>query len=391
MTIDLQKLDAALVDFAVSLDIPPSRYKKAVAHYEAVARWLEIHYPESTALPLIYVQGSFRLGTVVRPFRGGTEVDFDIDLVCQLALLKTSTTSKHVKALIGERLKGHEVYARMVDDEGKRCWTLIYADTEGPGFHLDVLPSVPDPQNAGDSAIAITDKDGLIYKWSASNPKGYGGWFDDINAESFALVRATQLSLIRKRAPEVFAQIEDVPDQLVRTPLQQSIQIIKRHRDVAFNSDASFAPISIIITTLAALLYRGETNVYLALLGIIERLQAHAVLLNRGMVNRSIIADPLISRKPDDEWYLGNPVNAAENFADRWHEDNHARAKAFFRWVESLHNDVVKLSQQSTPSQLIKRLPLALGVSSIPGLALLADVKSPPRIEIPRGPKNWGI
>ena len=31
------------------------------------------------------------------------------------------------------------------------------------------------------------------------------------------------------------ASVDDVPDQLVRTPLQRSIQIMKRHRDVMFN------------------------------------------------------------------------------------------------------------------------------------------------------------
>ena len=38
----------------------------------------------------------------------------------------------------------------------------------------------------------------------------------------------------------------------------------------------------------------------------------------------------LIRRLPDGTWYVGNPVNPAENFADRWHEDGHVRARAFF-------------------------------------------------------------
>ena len=394
MTIDIPKLGTALADFAASLDIPPSRYKEAVERYEAVGRWLEIQYPGCTDPSLIYVQGSFRLGTVVRPLRGGAEVDYDIDLVCQLAFSKALTTPGNIKALIGNRLKEHKSYAKILDNEGKRCWTLIYANTDGPGFHLDVLPSVPDPQNEQDLTIAITDKIDAGYDWSTSNPKGYGDWFDDKNAESFARVSSAQRLSIQARAPDVFASIEDVPDQLVRTPLQQSVQIMKRHRDVAFDADNSFAPISIIITTLAALFYYDEADVYSALTGIIERLQAHAVLLTQGTVNRSIVAEPIISRTTDGKWYLGNPVNPAENFADRWHEDNHARAKAFFKWVERLHHNFVTLTQRSGPSDLIKQLPISLGVSSIAGLIVLEAVarqsEPTPRIEIPHGPKNWG-
>ena len=53
--------------------------------------------------------------------------------------------------------------------EGRRCWTLHYAD--GVQFHIDILPAIPDakpfkellksrgysPSNLSDLAIAITD------------------------------------------------------------------------------------------------------------------------------------------------------------------------------------------------------------------------------------------
>lgn len=66
----------------------------------------------------------------------------------------------------------------------------------------------------------------------------------------------------RKRQNFPYTQAEDIPDALVRTPLQRAIQIMKRHRDMRFNGhrDEDHKPISMIITTLAAKLYEGHAN-----------------------------------------------------------------------------------------------------------------------------------
>ena len=282
--------------------------------------------------PSIYPQGSFRLGTVVRPIRGGVDADYDIDLVCELPIPKQRTEPRQVKVMVGDRLRENTVYRRLLDDEGKRCWTLEYKEQDGIGFHLDVLPSVPDPRYGRDTAIAITDKRGNDYSWSASDPQGFGGWFDSRNRDAFARVVFEQKRSILDRASAVYASVDDVPDQLVRTSLQRGIQIMKRHRDVMFNNDArnDYSPISMIITTLAAHLYHGEPEIYSALTEIVTQLHAHAVLVEDGLPERRITDMKLIQRKPDGKWYIGNPVNPEENFADRWHEDNHARARAFF-------------------------------------------------------------
>jgi hypothetical protein len=54
----------------------------------------------------------------------------------------------------------------MLDKEGRRCWTLNYAD--GAKFHMDILPAIPDdyswliqlgvPDDFAQHAICITDK-----------------------------------------------------------------------------------------------------------------------------------------------------------------------------------------------------------------------------------------
>lgn len=139
-------VDTLLHHVAEELDIPPSKYKEAVNRYTSAGKWLEEgDYPGTTATPYIYPQGSFRLGTVVRPLRSGVEADYDIDLVCELAARVSDTSPDAVKKCVGDRFKEHGTYNRMLDEEGRRCWTLLYAEDDGGGFHLDVLPCVPSP------------------------------------------------------------------------------------------------------------------------------------------------------------------------------------------------------------------------------------------------------
>ena len=396
MTIDRNAYANFLEKVAEDIDIAPGKHRQAVGRYMAVGHWLEEGgYPGCVDAPDIYPQGSFRLGTVVRPIKGGKEADYDIDLVCELQSTKEWTDARTVKRMVGERLREHEGYRRMLDDEGKRCWTLLYAEQDGIGFHLDVLPSVPDPQYMYDKSIAITNRQGTVYDWSASNPKGYGDWFDDRNRAAFLRVSAEQKRAIRARAAEIFASVDEVPDQLVRTPLQRSIQLMKRHRDVMFNGglSADYAPISMIVTTLAAHLYGDEPDVYAALTAIVSKLHGHAGLVENRQIELALANLQLIQRRPDGTWYIGNPVNPAENFADRWHEDNHARARAFFRWVDALREDLVDILEENRLETARKRLARVLGVptaASLLGLITLTEAAaSPARVHIGGAARPW--
>ena len=92
MTIDKNAYANFLEKVAEDIDIAPSKYQQAVDRYKAVGHWLEDgEYPGCADAPDIYPQGSFRLGTVVRPIRGGKEADYDIDLVCELPITKDRT------------------------------------------------------------------------------------------------------------------------------------------------------------------------------------------------------------------------------------------------------------------------------------------------------------
>ena len=397
MTVDTSRYPEFLELVASEIDIPPSKYQDAVNRYQAVGGWLEDgDYPGCPGELSIYPQGSFRLGTVVRPIRHGIEASYDIDLVCEMPLIKHLTTAQAVKHMVGNRLRQHETYRRLLDAEGRRCWTLEYAEQDGVGFHLDVLPAVPDGSGLQSTGVSITHKADAGYSWSASDPRGYGEWFDSKNAAAFARVVVEQKRTIQRGASLVFASIDDVPDQLVRTPLQRSIQLMKRNRDLHFNRPETidYAPISIIITTLAADLYAGESDTLAALAGVVGRLQGHAALVEGRAIDLSLATMGLIRRLPDGRWYIGNPVNPGENFADRWHEDGHARARAFFSWVDALQTELLNSQSNTNPRLLRENLTLMLGMAAVAkhfGVLIpsAGAVEPRPRIHIDKPAKPW--
>lgn len=337
------------------LDVPPAKYREAQEHYSAVGKWL--NDPASDVAkydPDIYPQGSFALGTVIRPL---VEEEYDVDAVCLLkAASRDHITQQEVKNVVGQRLKEHGHYREMLDpwEGGRRCWTLKYADTSR--FHLDILPSVPDPdwrihsatvpEHRLKTAICVTDTTtwGGPVEWptcNRSNPKGYVDWFQERMKVAFQKQREEILSKRRAMAlMEKRAEVEEVPDYEVRTPLQRVIQLLKRHRDVRFNGDED-KPISIIITTLAARAYNNEEDLAEALLNVVPKMR-------EGIEQRNGV------------YWVPNPVNLNENYADKWAETPR-KAKLFLGWLTDLEKEVPSLATPQGFSKVNEYLAGAYG------------------------------
>jgi hypothetical protein len=302
-----------------ALDIPPELYELAVERYTEVGRHLS--RPQSRIAryaPAIFPQGSLRLGTIIAPVVVGCE--YDVDLVCLINLVKTSVTQRELKDMIGAELRlgwPKELSPR------RRCWTLNFSGK----FHLDVLPAIPDAE-LPPTGILLTDRE--LHLWQHSDPKAYALWFESRMAMVFQEFK-------RLLALQLRASVADVPDWRVRTPLQRVVQILKRHRDVFFANELDVRPASIILTTFAARLYRGQTSIAAAL-------------------SDTVAALPTIPRRLDGAYEILNPVNPKENFADKWNE-NPSLPKAFFRWVGALRED---LEQWSEPGGGIYQLSSSL-------------------------------
>jgi hypothetical protein len=297
-----EQLDEILEHIGGALDISEELREEATRFYEAVGRHLARSDSQLFGYsPAIYPQGSFRLGTMVRPVTKGC--DYDVDLVCVLLLAKSQTTQASLKELVGAELK--TAYEAIMK-EGRRCWALRF-DAK---FHMDVLPSIPDLELGGTS-ILLTDTD--LTRWQCSDPKAYALWFEAQMATVVAAMKEAAAFRLR-------ASVDQIPDSRIRTPLQRAVQILKRHRDLYFRDHVEWRPASIIITTLAAQAYAGERSIVDALKAISQEL--------------SLKVQPI-----DGYFYIPNPVNPKENFADRWNEDRE-RAKHFLTWVRRLEADL---------------------------------------------------
>lgn len=361
------RLDEVLMNIADNLDISESRYNDAVAKYNAVGTWLDANdSPLHIYMPRIYAQGSFRLGTIIKPLSGKDE--YDIDLVCHLEINKDNITQEELKSMVGDRLKAHEDYKNMLGKEGRRCWTLDYANA----FHMDILPAIPDYEKLNDS-ILITDK--KLRNWQHSNPKGYARWFRECMKGVFAQQRQILAETLK-------ANIEDVPEWKVKTPLQRAIQILKRHRDIHFQHDKDDKPVSIIITTLAAHAYDNEDSIYEALVHITDNMPAY--ILHR-----------------NGTYWVPNPTNHEENFADKWKEYPDRQAK-FISWLEEVSTDFEEALGLKTREELDKLLKSSLGADirkdsfqhsapTFTNVEVLTKRKTKRPVEEVRPMKPWGI
>lgn len=369
------------------LDVPKTYYEKAAVRHRSLGEWL--HRDESKVAhfaPDVRPQGSFRYGTVVRPINEGDV--YDLDNVCLLRKLSKSLLSqKQLKELYGDEIKAYAAAYNMHSPvtEHNRCWRLNYADEVD--FHLDTLPCVPEevsfvqqliragvPEELATRAIAITDKRHPQYQeitsaWHSSNPRGFAAWF-----EQRAALGRTRTALEN----QIRAAVEDVPPYEWKTALQRSIQILKRHRDVMFAKQSDLAPISMIITNLAAHAYGGETDLLTALRNIVDK-----------MPNFVRATAPRVP----------NPTDPFEDYAEKW-AINPRLEKSFWEWHAAVKADLNRLPQ------LIQRSSLKADIRSLFLVDLTADeermfqvkverpsapaVVAVPMIAIPSAPKPWG-
>ncbi|WP_064783611.1 nucleotidyltransferase domain-containing protein [Staphylococcus sp. AntiMn-1] len=220
------------------LDLPESAYEKAQKRYEDLGEWFNrdnslLNYNNVHIFP----QGSFMLGTAIRPVEKDDE--YDLDLVCKLreGISKNSHTQKEIKELIGAELEAYRkargIQTRL--DEKHRCWCLEYKDNIS--FHLDIVPAIPADElkktqlyelinntdienevaeNASSSAISITDNRDSNYneissEWNISNPEGYGLWF------------AKEMRTNAERTLLEKARVDELPIHERKTPLQRCL------------------------------------------------------------------------------------------------------------------------------------------------------------------------
>ena len=343
---------------AENLDISNTMYSYAVDRYMGISKYLLDRGIQGDFSP----QGSFRTGTVVRPLRNGVETDYDLDVICTLAVDKHKTFPSEVKQSVGIALEANSIYRDKLLPEDSRCWTLEYAGvSDGIGFKLDIVPSVKEssshvlrimkqdvPAKYAVNTIAVTDKgENGKYSWLTSNTKGFGDWFEDINKpfSSYNYSERRENYFKNNRAHfSATATVESVDPYLVKSSLQRVVQLLKRHRDLYYHRARrdNLRPESIIITVLAAKIAvsaSASLSVDALLAHVVQGISDYAVLLNGDTPNQALSYNAI--EKRDGVWWVENPVDHEDNFAEFWTKET---AEEFFRWIEVVKNDVVDIS-----------------------------------------------
>ncbi|GMU76954.1 MAG: hypothetical protein AMXMBFR45_24450 [Gammaproteobacteria bacterium] len=297
------------------IDLTDSQYETAKARYKAVSVWLAEGESPFLQVASIYAQGSIAVGTANKPIG---RAEFDVDLVCHLPSAGATSNPAAIKALIGDRLKAHTTYASMLEEK-QRCWRLCYANE----FHLDITPSIPNPA-CGNGGELVPDR--ALVAWKPTNPKGYAARF-----EQYAALRP-KLTLREAAIAAKRADVEDFPEpEMRKPPLKRIVQLLKRHRDMSFAAPerSELAPISVILTTLAARSYADcitrfiYTDTYELILDVVRRLPEFIQVGERN--GKSF-------------YFIENETTTGENFADKWNLDPRL-PRAFYGW----HRDAVAM------------------------------------------------
>ena len=343
---------------AESIDIPDSAYERAYARYKDLGNWFSRE--ESSCYdfsPHVYSQGSFRLGTVIRPL--DKEGEYDLDMGCRLmrGITKATHTQQELKKLVGADLEDYRL-ARGIEqrkEEKSRCWRLRYADPLR--FHLDTVPSIPEARErkqfireaiirsgtAADLAELVSDLTGAITDnrkknyhvidddWLLSNSEGFALWFE-------SRIRLNNLLMEELKLKARAVKVDEFPAYQWKSPLQRCVQLLKRHRDIMFVNSEDEKPASIIITALSARAYQGETEIGSALDTILSTM---GKLINQNSPR------------------VANPVSPAEDFADRWSDP--AYESSFWFWLRKAQLDFEAIGKERKPELIVRAASDKLG------------------------------
>lgn len=346
-----------IIKLISQLDISVTLYKNADEKYHAIAKFLEdcgIHAD-------IYPQGSFAFGTVLRPNSKDSDANYDLDFICQLPSSKEDISPSDLQRKIEDALSNSGRYG-----EGKltvypECFTIEYADINGVGFTIDIVPAADESLENKLKLASLSSRPDLIpttiaiprhngvrnYSWMTNNPKGFKKWFDEINEPFLENSREEIRKHIFEENRTCYSSIEEIPSYMERSSIQRVIQILKYHRNMYYkdlpNGD-DLKPISAIINTLVADIAKTASPT----LGVFELLDyvlseliiyANHQNMQHEVFEKSYGSRVAITHR-DRKWEIQNPANPEDNLADKWNQ-NPEIPKLFFMWIKACTGDLI--------------------------------------------------
>ncbi|UCS93276.1 nucleotidyltransferase [Echinicola marina] len=290
-----------LARIAQELQLNKTRLERMKSAYNAVSELLKNDEDFFEGLEIeIYAQGSTRIETTVKPINNE---DFDLDAVLHIYDPYFNHSPEEIYSALVKALEKDDYYKDIMEKK-TRCVRLNYKGD----FHMDILPACM-PDFFEKEKIKIPEK--ALKAWSSGNPKGFAKWFLRIS-------NTVGETLLKRHSQVLLSQVEaePLPEELYsKTPLQRAVQLIKRYRDIYYEK-RDYRVSSIVITTLAAHFYQGETSIYESIDQIVAR----------------------ISNEYQDAIRFGyrfkvlNPVNGEEDFTDSWSEQHY---QSFFDFISA--------------------------------------------------------
>lgn len=390
------------------LDISPTLFKNATEKYKALAKYLNDNGLEAD----MYPQGSFAIGTVVRPNVKNPDANYDLDFICQVRGTRDDYSPSKLRDLIEEKLSSSDLYGGKLETYPE-CFTIEYAAINGVGFSIDIVPAAEEnaenkkrlrekcnyPELIEDSISIPKQNSEKNYCWLTNNPKGFRTWFDSINAPFIEASKNDFRNRFFQNNRTIFASVEEIPNDLYRSALQRVIQILKYHMNVYYfnlpNGD-DVKPISAIINVLAARIASGY-DPYVTVFDLLEYVLGELSICaqQQDLEYKNYIQNygerKYLSRA-DGKWNIPNPANPEDNLADRWNKD----AKIpyyFFHWLKAVRKDLI--DSLNVEDEQVFRTALENGfgektVSSVLGKKYCNDNKKPKPIVVERAAKPYG-
>lgn len=286
---DLERL---LVEVARQLQLPKTAESALRSEFSKLTRYLTVGNLAGYQ-PSLYAQGSFRIGTTVRPL-GGEE--FDLDFIVEL-LAPPSHDPTHIYELVARELERHPDYRGHIERKD-RCIRLSF-----PGqYHIDVVPAVP----AVRDGIEIPDKGADGLSWKYTDPKGYIRWFE----------AASLPTHLRKEHASV-APLPPEETVLSKTALQVGVQLLKRHHQLHTPEEKLRTP-SIVLTTIAGLDAAGHDSLGGCMNDIVAGILVYARTPRH--VFHPTAQDEMLSDKWNDSSVFSRYQNTSEKMASQWEQ-----------------------------------------------------------------------
>lgn len=315
-----------LLRAAQEISLSEAQYEKIDVRYSQLQKILSASDNPLLAEAHIFVQGSMKLKTTIKPVSGAPEEldTIDADAIVWLPHAQDAEAQEVLDA-IEERFRDG---TRVQEDitQLRRGVRIVYAD-ENPGFHIDVTPARAISGNAegkGEGKLEVPDR---VTGWKASSPIPYSNWLEAASAQEIVLesIALTKSGAFDAATQDPLPGYQDYADQ---DPLRAAIKLLKRHRDewAIRTKNEESRPISAVITTLA-------THAYL---DVVEESRSKP-LRSLDAILEIVRRMPQYIKYRDLDYIVCNPKDNGENFAEKWNRPREGQRyrQAFDDWHAS--------------------------------------------------------